>query len=666
MAPPKPKSNPSPFPSPFKFKQNFHFRTLVEFRMRIFQIQILSKPRWWEKVFDEDIVKKWKQEFVEQDPAMIAKYWTAKERNAPDPAVESPEEEEEGKAVASSGETKTEGVKDVGSELGEVAQGEVEDGNTEVALDGQGGGEGEEEEDDEDEEEQSADKKAWPRTKVTEAQLAYVFDELKWLAGQRDARLGIEMAGVPTVYCSHTLIPLELKEALIQGGALLENVPEDQKDWHPNTDNQVLDLVHPSLHCLRIGISLVKRADEDTVYAQTLDEYLAERSDLEYVPPTTWNKGSFSLSRQHQWLPTDFEVSENGDVTALSYINNLHPDTQKPLCKTITSILQLFVPLWERVLGDTIGPEPPLAIEVNTYQWYDHCEASEPNWDDFKDLEDDDEDDEEKGYEWAYEKWEEAKWPLIPDPKPFTPPPSEALPQPYNLKGKKLQVIIKMANIVLTPENPKYKGGSWHVEGMENERIVATGLYYYSTSNITESRLGFRQMMGDAENGIDIPYQQSDIKGFQVAFGIDGDRGHLNQVLGNVVVQEDECLAFPNIYQHRVTPFELDDATKPGHRKILCFFLVDPTIPVLSTSRVPPQQHAWYSNELPKAPILQSLPQELVDMVAEGLVDREQSGAIITMEQAKEERERLMKERANFVVQHNENLFEMEFNMCEH
>lgn len=30
-----------------------------------------------------------------------------------------------------------------------------------------------------------------------------------------------------------------------------------------------------------------------------------------------------------------------------------------------------------------------------------------------------------------------------------------------------LQVIVKLANIVLTPENPSYEGGTWHVEGQK-------------------------------------------------------------------------------------------------------------------------------------------------------------------------------------------------------
>jgi len=34
-----------------------------------------------------------------------------------------------------------------------------------------------------------------------------------------------------------------------------------------------------------------------------------------------------------------------------------------------------------------------------------------------------------------------------------------------SLKGTKIQCIIKLANIVLTPEEPEYPGGKWHVEG---------------------------------------------------------------------------------------------------------------------------------------------------------------------------------------------------------
>ena len=55
-----------------------------------------------------------------------------------------------------------------------------------------------------------------------------------------------------------------------------------------------------------------------------------------------------------------------------------------------------------------------------------------------------------------------------------------------------LQVIIKLASIELTPEKPAYAGGSWHVEGMLNEHIAATALYYYDVENVTEARISFR------------------------------------------------------------------------------------------------------------------------------------------------------------------------------
>ena len=35
----------------------------------------------------------------------------------------------------------------------------------------------------------------------------------------------------------------------------------------------------------------------------------------------------------------------------------------------------------------------------------------------------------------------------------------------------KLQIIVKLANIHLTPEKPTYEGGTWHVEGQANESM---------------------------------------------------------------------------------------------------------------------------------------------------------------------------------------------------
>ena len=192
---------------------------------------------------------------------------------------------------------------------------------------------------------------------------------------------------------------------------------------------------------------------------------------------------------------------------------------------------------------------------------------------------------------------------------------------------------------------------------MANEAIVATGLYYYACENISESRLAFRAYVGD---GDDLKYQQSDHRGYVVAYGFGRDHA-LNQPLGHIVAEEDKCVAFPNIYQHHVDPFELADRSKPGHRKILCFFLVNPEHRILSTTDVSPQQEDWMVEELEKTQTLKRLPQELFDMVA-GYVKE----GVISRKQAEADRDELMEERSDFVTWDNEDRYELEFNMCEH
>lgn len=155
-------------------------------------------------------------------------------------------------------------------------------------------------------------------------------------------------------------------------------------------------------------------------------------------------------------------------------------------------------------------------------------------------------------------------------------------------------------------------------------------------------------------------YENNDNIGYHTVYGFSqGDA--LNQRLGHIVAQEDKCVAFPNIYQHHVDGFELADSTKPGYRKILCVFLVDPLTRILSTTDVPPQQAEWAMDEMQRAPALLRLPVELFDMIAEYA-----AAGMMSREEAEEYRADLMEERANFVMQHNEVVFELGFSMCEH
>lgn len=435
---------------------------------------------------------------------------------------------------------------------------------------------------------------------MTEAQIRYVLAELAHYADLRDERTGIEVSAVDGVWQSDTLIDDELRSRLRAAVRVLEEVPEAERDWHPGSDGQVLDLVHPSLFCL------VRQAGNTPERAWLTP---ADRSS------------QYEFSTEFQWLPTDVEVAEDGTVTFLSYVNNVHPVRHRELDAVLPELFARMRPLLERVLTDLRWPRP-LRIEADPFTWYDNA----PD----KPVEPDDDDDEDaiEAYEEATDEWWDHRRPVVPDAPDFVPPVLPDDTTRVDLRGRRLQVIVKLATIHLTPEKPEYAGGSWHVEGMLNERIVSTAIYYWDSENITESRLGFRAAVDDPD------YEQNDNTGVSEVYGLD-DADSLNQVLGSAETPAGRCLAFPNVLQHRVDPFRLADPTRPGYRKILVYFLVDPTVSIVSTADVPPQQ-PWSDT------------------------------STMTLEQAKGYRDQLMKERKYFVDEHNEQLYEREFSLCEH
>ncbi|MFG2485674.1 DUF4246 domain-containing protein [Streptomyces virginiae] len=438
---------------------------------------------------------------------------------------------------------------------------------------------------------------------LTEAQVRYVLAELAHYAALRDERTGIEVSAADGVWQSDTLIDDKLRTRLREAVQVLEQVPEAEQDWHPGSDGQVLDLVHPSLFCLvREASGAPERA-----WQNPTDRY-----------------SKYEFSEQFQWLPTDVDVSDDGDVTFRSYVNNVHPENHRELAAVLPDMFARMRPLLENVLTDLRHPRP-VRIQADPYGWYD-SEPEYPNKSSYSDAE---------AYKAALSAWEAAQdewWenrsPVIPDAPDFTAPEVPDASARVDLRGRRLQVIVKLATIHLTPDKPEYSGGSWHVEGMLNERIVSTGIYYWDSENITESRLGFRAALDDPN------YEQNDDNGLREVYGLE-DEDALNQVLGSTATPAGRCLAFPNVLQHRVGEFRLADATRPGHRKILAFFLVDPSEQIVSTSDVPPQQ-PWSDT------------------------------STMTLEQAKTYREQLMRERKFFVDEHNEQLYEREFSLCEH
>ncbi|MFB7352952.1 DUF4246 domain-containing protein [Streptomyces gardneri] len=447
----------------------------------------------------------------------------------------------------------------------------------------------------------------WTREAVaqglTEAQVRHVLDELVHYAALRDERTGIEVSAVDGVWQSDTLIDDKLESRLRAAVRVLEEVPEADRDWHPGSDGQVLDLVHPSLFCLTREVS----GAPERAWRNPTDRY-----------------AKYEFSEKFQWLPTDVDVNDEGDVTFRSYVNNVHPEMHHELASVLPDLFARMRPLLENVLTDLRHPRP-LRIVADPYGWYD----SEPERPDKASYSDAD------AYAEAYDAWEtaledwwETRLPVVPDAPAFTAPALPDASARVDLRGRGLQVIVKLASIHLTPDKPEYAGGSWHVEGMLNERIVSTGIYYWDSENITESRLSFRAALDDPD------YEQNDDNGLREVYGLENEDA-LNQLLGSASTPAGRCLAFPNVLQHRVGSFRLADPTRSGHRKILAFFLVDPSEKIVSTSDVPPQQ-PWSDT------------------------------STMTLEQAKDYREQLMQERKFFVDEHNDQLYEREFSLCEH
>ncbi|KAJ6524407.1 hypothetical protein DFH09DRAFT_1046778 [Mycena vulgaris] len=486
--------------------------------------------------------------------------------------------------------------------------------------------------------------------KLSKKMIDYVLDELDGYAKIADNERGIEMGPFEAIWYSDGLFPSDTLERLKKAVSVLEDVPDAEKDWHPGSNSQVLDLVHPSLYCIVYGLT---------------QAYLPGKPRVPWnlrpvnAPPENTASQSFMLSGTSCWMPSDFAVREDGSVSLVSpYINNLHPMRHQALYPIIEETLGGFIPMFERVLGDINRENGREPFGSNDRLGEIGCvwgEDGEP-W--------------PKNEPGKYDDREEYYNEFFADAKKIFPKGNsytgqlEAQFSPVSLRGRNIQCTVKLANIHLTPEIPQYFGGSWHIEGMANERIVASGIYYYDEENITQSNLMFRVPTGPPES-----HDQDDSRCVEILYGIALESSKCIQDIGSMVTQEGRALAWPNMYQHCVSSFKLADPSKPGHRKILAIFLVDPTIdPVVSATNVPPQQAAWAVDALETAhadPMsnLSKLPRELADLVEAQV---QASTSFMTLAEAKEYRLRLMKERTMFDKAHTRTAYNQTFNMCEH
>jgi hypothetical protein len=177
-----------------------------------------------------------------------------------------------------------------------------------------------------------------------------------------------------------------------------------------------------------------------------------------------------------------------------------------------------------------------------------------------------------------------------------------------------LQVVVRIHSIELDPETPSFPG-EWHTEGNANERIVANAIYALNSENMSEPQISFRQRCklggrtwvydrigaadsDDEDDDIFLKHALWDVKYIGRLFGFENIQyTPAWQQLGEVKMPPGRLISFPNAFQHRMGPLQLQDKIKPGHCRFLTLSLVDPTYRLCSTRKVLPQQTGWIKGD---------------------------------------------------------------------
>lgn len=396
---------------------------------------------------------------------------------------------------------------------------------------------------------------------------------------------------------SDSLAPLEHEALAAEDGI---------KTWQPGQGETNLLVVAPSMYAFEYGRTRIVR---DRVI--TLQECLDSIGSGEPVGdpnalPEIEAMPRAAISRRFQLLPAEVELDSEGQAHITSYINSIHP-AHSGTYRGIEELLDATLPLlaaaydsFQRKPWNREEPDPRRFLaDLSRCRAVTICTAA---WkkDLVKDVGCKPRNYLTAGPENASvqdaETWFERTHPLIPpqplgssdDKQQFLSSQRAVPSSPASVLGNRLQIIVSVSNVLLTPDKPQFPGSQFNVEGLVNERVAAVAVYCYESDNVTESRIAF-----EAQAAYD---PKMDAGNITFLYGIAARQWYEPASwirLGSVPVRCGRVVAFPNVFGHRDEPFELVDKTRPGSRKTVMICLVDSRTPVLSTANVPPQQGAW-------------------------------------------------------------------------
>ncbi|KAJ2058799.1 hypothetical protein GGI17_004794 [Coemansia sp. S146] len=405
---------------------------------------------------------------------------------------------------------------------------------------------------------------------LADVEFAYVLDKLVYYASLHPPGSNVRLSAADGVWFSDMLIDSETTNKFKDYAAILESIPDRQKDWYPNDRSRVLNLIDPPLFpliygrlklCRQAGISpqAALKLGEASEFPGSLDEWHkalhVAGSELDYYLPTgDWRCFTY-ISNEFSWLLSEFRVDDNGAVTIESYINNLHLIKYAALYPIIARVLSKFLPLLEHVVTDLAHPRQPRVIPDRD-KYYKSDEPL-PNH-------------EGGNYYEELILWKSRVTFVYPQPEPLVVPARPV--NPYKPSEQQHQTIVTMANIELASKRPIYGGEDWSVAGLANERIITTGIFFYDVANTAPTSLRFHEALFS----LDFEVKQYDIESIVKAYGIERDK----------LVEGDPVF----VHQFKVPELKLADKTKPGHCKMPPLYFVHPSTRIPSTEIVPPQQ----------------------------------------------------------------------------
>ncbi|KAF3083612.1 hypothetical protein TWF569_010110 [Orbilia oligospora] len=420
-----------------------------------------------------------------------------------------------------------------------------------------------------------------PSDGINDGEIEFLFEELvgykAYVVELRKKGVLIE-PGVDGVWKQDGLLDESSRGRLKEAASTLSSLPASSRNWPTLPDTPEKDLLDPTIYPIIYDETLSRNQTHyQKVTAVTLPSLecrqvhgvsIAEQEEIQKL----------GLDTFFSWLPSEFEVSPSTGATKIvSYINNL----------TLPGQDVIFHPLLEKVFSGTVKAFNHVLADLDRRVY---------------NIKKRDDDAERFMHKWS----------------------SPVISKNRSLEGKTVKVVVRMVQIDLDPKKVRYMyaGGEWRVEGMANERIVATSIYQYSQENVTDCCIQFR------------------LKSFYIDdYQFKPTRGD-TEFVGSMKLSENRAITYPNTFESRFSDFSLKDKTKSGHIKLLIFHLCDPfghEIP--STRTIRPQQPEQFENLL-RTTRLGIFPEEIYQEITQ-----DEWGNIITEEEVGEYRKLMVEHR---------------------